>query len=149
MMKYLSFHNSFFCLKILFNVNGKATMWHTPCSLDLSKVYGFKPCIFVHRSVFKREKTHLGLNYTWKNTLFKFFSSKMSLVVARSSSLGGRGDKNLSFCRFRYSCWDFCFAFEQEEGTYLSNNNKPLACWFSSQMNSTFLYGLPFKVKAT
>jgi hypothetical protein len=30
-MKYLSFHNSSFCLKILFNVNGKATVWHTPC----------------------------------------------------------------------------------------------------------------------
>ncbi len=24
-VKYLNFHNSFFCLKILFNVNGKAT----------------------------------------------------------------------------------------------------------------------------
>jgi len=33
MVKYLSFHNSnsFFCLKILLIVNGKAAMWHTPC----------------------------------------------------------------------------------------------------------------------
>jgi hypothetical protein len=31
MVKYLSFHNSSFCLQILFHVNGKATVWHTPC----------------------------------------------------------------------------------------------------------------------
>ncbi len=29
MVKYLSFHNFFFFLKILFNVNGKATVWLT------------------------------------------------------------------------------------------------------------------------
>jgi hypothetical protein len=34
MVKYLSFHNSSsFCLKILFNVNGKATMTHPPLVL--------------------------------------------------------------------------------------------------------------------
>jgi hypothetical protein len=34
MMEYLSFRNSSFALKILFNnVNGKATVWHTPCFL--------------------------------------------------------------------------------------------------------------------
>jgi hypothetical protein len=33
MVKYLSFHNSSFCLKILFTVSGKATsVTHTPCS---------------------------------------------------------------------------------------------------------------------
>ncbi len=32
MVKYLSFHNSSsFCLKMPLNLNGKATMWHTPC----------------------------------------------------------------------------------------------------------------------
>jgi hypothetical protein len=31
MGKYLNFQNSSFCHKILFNVNGKATVWHTPC----------------------------------------------------------------------------------------------------------------------
>jgi hypothetical protein len=31
MVKYSSFHDSSFCLKMLFNVNDKATMWHTPC----------------------------------------------------------------------------------------------------------------------
>jgi hypothetical protein len=31
MVKYLSFHNSTFFLKISFNVNGKVTVWHTPC----------------------------------------------------------------------------------------------------------------------
>jgi hypothetical protein len=30
MVKYLSFHNSCFCLRILFNVNGKFTMGDTP-----------------------------------------------------------------------------------------------------------------------
>jgi hypothetical protein len=87
-----------------------------------------------------------------KDTLFDFFPFKMSLFVVHSSSLnwwGGGGDKNLSLCRFKYSCCDFCCGFEQGEGTYLPNNNKPLAYWFSSQMNSTFLYWLPFKVKAT
>jgi len=29
MLKYLNFHNFFFAFKILFNVNGKATVWHT------------------------------------------------------------------------------------------------------------------------
>jgi hypothetical protein len=80
-----------------------------------------------------------------KDTLFDFFPSKMSLVVTHSPSLnwwrggGGEGDKNLSLSGFKYSCCDFCCGFEQGEGTYLPNNNKPLACWFSSQMNSTFL----------
>jgi hypothetical protein len=32
MVKYLSFHNSSFALTILFNVNGKAIVQHTPCS---------------------------------------------------------------------------------------------------------------------
>jgi hypothetical protein len=31
MVKYLSFHNSSFALKYIFNVNGKAIVWHTPC----------------------------------------------------------------------------------------------------------------------
>ncbi len=32
MVKYLNFHNSsFFCLKILFNVNGKDPIWHNSC----------------------------------------------------------------------------------------------------------------------
>ncbi len=31
--------------------------------LDLSRVYGFKPCIFVRLNVFRCKKTHLGLNY--------------------------------------------------------------------------------------
>ncbi len=31
MVKYLCFHKFFFCLNILFNVNGKATVWRTPC----------------------------------------------------------------------------------------------------------------------
>ncbi len=31
MVEYLSFHNSLFCLKVLFNVNGKAIVWHTTC----------------------------------------------------------------------------------------------------------------------
>jgi hypothetical protein len=31
------------------------------CSLDLSKVYGFKPCIFVHPNFLRYEKTHLAL----------------------------------------------------------------------------------------
>jgi hypothetical protein len=32
MVKCLSFHKFFFfCLQILFNVNGKATVWRTPC----------------------------------------------------------------------------------------------------------------------
>jgi hypothetical protein len=33
MVKYLSFHNSSFALKILYNVNGKAMAKHTPCFL--------------------------------------------------------------------------------------------------------------------
>jgi hypothetical protein len=32
MVKYLNFQNSSFCLKTLLNVNGNATVWHTPCS---------------------------------------------------------------------------------------------------------------------
>jgi hypothetical protein len=30
MVKYLHFHNSSFALRYVFNVNGKATVWHTP-----------------------------------------------------------------------------------------------------------------------
>ncbi len=42
-------------------------------SLDLSKVYGFKLCIFVRLKIFLYKKTHLWLNYLWKDTLFDFF----------------------------------------------------------------------------
>jgi hypothetical protein len=31
LLKDLNFHNSSFAFKILFNVNGKVTVWHTPC----------------------------------------------------------------------------------------------------------------------
>jgi hypothetical protein len=31
MVIYLSFHNSSFALRYFFYVNGKATVWHTPC----------------------------------------------------------------------------------------------------------------------
>jgi hypothetical protein len=41
MVKYLNFYNSFFCLKILFNVNGKATVWHTSCWSVLQDELGF------------------------------------------------------------------------------------------------------------
>jgi hypothetical protein len=48
MVKYLNFHNSSFALRYLFNVNGKATVWDTPCFVCLfvtarsSKPWGFK-----------------------------------------------------------------------------------------------------------
>jgi hypothetical protein len=35
MVKYLSFHNSCFALIYFFNVNGKATVWHTPYSFSI------------------------------------------------------------------------------------------------------------------
>jgi hypothetical protein len=39
MVIYLSFHNSSFALKILFNVNGKAIVWcHTPCLMVFARV---------------------------------------------------------------------------------------------------------------
>jgi hypothetical protein len=61
-------------------------------SMDLSKVYGFKPCIFMCPNFFRYKKTYFGLNcickktffglnYIWKDTLFDFFSSKIFLVV--------------------------------------------------------------------
>ncbi len=31
MVKYFNFHNSSFALRYIFNVNGKAKVWHTPC----------------------------------------------------------------------------------------------------------------------
>jgi len=45
MVKYLSFHNSFFNLKILFNVNGKATVVTGPLFHDIIiiKSDGSKP----------------------------------------------------------------------------------------------------------
>jgi len=45
MVKCLSFHNSCFCLQILFNVNGKATVWHTPLF-----IYFDTPSFYVGRS---------------------------------------------------------------------------------------------------
>jgi hypothetical protein len=35
-------------------------------SVDLPRVYGFKPCIFVRPNFFRYKKTHLGLNYICK-----------------------------------------------------------------------------------
>jgi hypothetical protein len=51
-----------------------------------------------------------------KRHIVWFFLFEMSLVVLHSSSLhwwGGGGDKDLSFCGFRYSYCDFCYGFEQ------------------------------------
>jgi len=41
MVKYLSFHNSSFALRYFYNVNGKATSWHTPCFLFGKKIANF------------------------------------------------------------------------------------------------------------
>jgi len=41
MVKYLNFHNSSFCLKILFTLIGKATVWHTPC-------FKSRLCFYMH-----------------------------------------------------------------------------------------------------
>jgi hypothetical protein len=40
MVKYLSF---LFCLKMPLNVNGKATMWHTPCYYTICEDNGWIP----------------------------------------------------------------------------------------------------------
>jgi hypothetical protein len=97
------------------------------CSLDLSKVSGFKPCMFVRPNFFRCEKTHLGLNYIWKDILFEFFPSKMSLVVAHSSSLNWwrGGNKNLRFYGCKYSCCDFWCGFELGEGATSSTITNP------------------------
>jgi hypothetical protein len=42
MVKYLSFHHSTFCVKILFNVNGKATVCDTPLVAEVLKTLGAK-----------------------------------------------------------------------------------------------------------
>jgi hypothetical protein len=42
MVKYLSFHHSNFCVKILFNVNGKATVCDTPLVAEVLKTLGAK-----------------------------------------------------------------------------------------------------------
>jgi hypothetical protein len=38
------FPKFFFCLKILFNVNGKATVGHTPCLIKLGSVSSQNVC---------------------------------------------------------------------------------------------------------
>jgi hypothetical protein len=43
MVKYLNFHNSSFALRYFLNVNGKATMWNTPCYHCL-EAYGINLC---------------------------------------------------------------------------------------------------------
>ncbi len=45
-MKYVSFHNSSFCLEILFNVNGKAVVSYTPCFKGI-KVYAIIYLLFM------------------------------------------------------------------------------------------------------
>jgi hypothetical protein len=36
----------------------KESYYTNPCFLDLSKVYGFKPCIFVHPNFLRYDKGH-------------------------------------------------------------------------------------------
>ncbi len=60
-VKYLNFHNSFF--KWCFNVNGKATMWYTPCSLrKVIKFYFFNLIILRQNTnlEMKRRNTKRG-----------------------------------------------------------------------------------------
>ncbi len=40
------------------------------CYLDLSRLFGFKPCIFMHLKENLNMKRHIFYYYIWKNTLF-------------------------------------------------------------------------------
>jgi hypothetical protein len=59
----------------------------TKCFLGLSKVYGLKPCIFVHTNFFNTKQHILDQITNEKRHCLKKISSKMFLVVVCLSSL--------------------------------------------------------------
>ncbi len=94
-----------FCLKILFNVNGKATVGHTPCSKQLGEGGGCESPVVFRRDLKPRRQRHIflttvrscaGLGWTgpslitclWPNTLAdlsQFFSILSDLKCYRSA----------------------------------------------------------------
>lgn len=86
---YLINHISYYCVDHF--ANTKLGTWfgnlHVKYYLDLSKVYGFEPCIWCALYFFKYKDTSLT-----KLICLTFFS-KMSLVVAHLSSLMKRKKK--------------------------------------------------------
>jgi hypothetical protein len=83
MVKYVSFHNSFFCLKIRFNVNGKASMCHTPCFY-----VGIIWVILAHGHV------HSGRFPTrWTSSKPKLLNRKQHWLIMSLKSLLGGMDK--------------------------------------------------------
>lgn len=87
--------------------------------MDLSKVYSFKPCMFVHPNLFNMKK-HIFYYYVWKNELFEkkikclwLLCVHLSSIAIHLPSIGEkevkrRGAEVLSFCEFRYSWCDSC-----------------------------------------
>jgi hypothetical protein len=52
---FFNFHDSFFCLKIIFfNVNGKAMVWHTPLFFQFCMVY-LQSCYYSPIKLFFRD----------------------------------------------------------------------------------------------
>ncbi len=75
--------------------------------LNLSRIYGFKPCIFVQPNFFNMKK-HIFDYYIWKNAFFEFFSKMyIHLSSIGEEEVKRRGYEVLSLCEFEYSCCDF------------------------------------------
>ncbi len=96
----LSFHNSSFCLKIHLNVNGKATVWHTPCFVFVFVLLPLLKGLFL---------TRLQL-LTHKTTLFSFLFCSVLFCSVLWGFFWGEG---VSGCVF------FAVSQEKANSTYL------------------------------
>ncbi len=67
MVKYLNFHNSSFAWGYFFYVNGKATVWHTPCWIN----YCFFAWVSIHFK--KHECSHSWVFHFLKNVSHHLF----------------------------------------------------------------------------
>ncbi len=131
MVKYLSFHNSSICLKILFNVNGKATVWHTPCYIPLVSgnilfalgrtFFGF---IFLQSSQFQNLSVAWGFGYGARvlDSEHQGFDSKQVVLNFEAQGL-------------------FIYLFQARSFFFLNTLGiKNLKCWLEIGCQSTWIF---------
>ncbi len=97
--------------------------------MDLSRVYSFKPCMFVCPNFFNMKNTYFYY-YVWKNNCLNYFLNVfgccvfifLPLLFVFLPSVKRRRAKVLSLCEFRYSCCDSCCRLNLETPSSKNTN---------------------------
>jgi hypothetical protein len=132
MVKYLSFHNSSFALRYFFNVNGKATMWHTPLFIQSTTIhkplYSLTPgddaiLLAVARTTSSQQKAYQN----WIDPEKKVFSARKVVLILKSKIVKSKEfflhpRKDLPRVSFNPSCKNMSKPTRKKEITHQSLN---------------------------